>query len=506
MFKVMDGKPWRPVHGLVLALCVVLFVAVRARWLGHLVTWDEAMNVCTTRSLASGSEDYYSRYLFRHPPMLNVLWLLLGPLQQGFVARAEWFAIAVNLAGLLAMVFLNAVAWGPRVALFSAACLALMPGSAYFSLWLKQDALVVPFGLAAMYLFLRRRHAWSGVLLGAAFLAKAMALYMALAVGVLWLLRPSAERRFRDLALVGTVTALVAGWWYVFLSPTVEHFLAFATGGEAARRQLELFSHPWHYFLGALTADLSLVGVLAALVGFVAMLAHHRQAPDPIRAWPVALLVPSYMLISLSTGKAPWFVIALYVAWATVQAVGIDAVLRRMEARGVGFRRAAPFVGAAVLAAQGLCLAPLSFEGYMREQESRMWWSAAASREVAQTLNRVVGEDERVLITPMFYNGAIPYPCPIFVVYLKDVPVLVRPNTLDAGQLVEIVRANRLHWAMVSAPPDTAAHDLVLPLARTHGLRPIALRGALLFRTSALWEKPERTQSGSPPLSPTQKP
>ena len=36
-----------------LAGVLVIFLLLRLRWIGHLLVWDEAMNLCTVRSLAA---------------------------------------------------------------------------------------------------------------------------------------------------------------------------------------------------------------------------------------------------------------------------------------------------------------------------------------------------------------------------------------------------------------------------------------------------------------------
>ena len=89
------------------AVCALLFVAVRARWIGHLLTWDEAMNLCSIRSFVSEGEDVFSFWFWRHPPLFCILTLPLMPLRAGFAERAEGLAIAVALVTFVMLFVLN---------------------------------------------------------------------------------------------------------------------------------------------------------------------------------------------------------------------------------------------------------------------------------------------------------------------------------------------------------------------------------------------------------------
>jgi len=63
----------------VMFLCILVFAALRIRWLGHLLVWDEAMSLCTIRSLLSHGTDDFSNWFWRHPPLFSLLTALLQP-------------------------------------------------------------------------------------------------------------------------------------------------------------------------------------------------------------------------------------------------------------------------------------------------------------------------------------------------------------------------------------------------------------------------------------------
>lgn len=464
----------------------VVYLAARVRWTGHLLMWDEAMNLCAVRALAAGGYDWYSYWIWRYPPLFNTLLLLARPLQDGFMARAAWLPVLSGLATLPVLFLLNQRVFGRRVALWSCLVWSLLPASVFFGVWIKQDVLVPFFGLLALYLFIQRRPGWSGLALGLAFLTKEMALFYALALALLALW----ERRYRELGLVALLAFLASAWWFVFFSESVRFFASYAVGsapaGDAA------WQKPWTYCFLRLPDDLGWLGLGLAL-GALLPLLHvlYRVRPgsgeqgDRAVVWPLALLVPAYLILTLAQGKTPWYAMTLLPAWATLTALGLDLVSMHAPYRSV---RVA--VGVAFAVALSVPLWGRDYEVTMETMEPGMWWASSASREAAETLNRVTRDGEQALITPMhYYDASFTVPCPIFVAYLKPLPVLVRANTLPAEQLVKDARELRLAWAMVSPPPESGEQALLWPLMRQYGLRPLWLRGACVFRTRDLWSK-----------------
>src|SRR5688572_12926435 len=109
---------------LLLAGCVALFIVLRARWVGHLLVWDEAMALCTARSFIAGAVDPFAAWFWRHPPLHSVLLLALSPLQPGFAERAEILSIGVAVINQLLLFQLNRRVFGAPVALWSAFIIA----------------------------------------------------------------------------------------------------------------------------------------------------------------------------------------------------------------------------------------------------------------------------------------------------------------------------------------------------------------------------------------------
>jgi hypothetical protein len=446
------------------------------------------MNLLTLRTFVSGGQDAYGFWFWRHPPLYHVLLLLARPLSPGLDLRAEWVSILSGAAGLAALYLLNARFLGRWVAAASCILLALMPGANFYDVWIKQDVLVIPLGLAAVWFFLRERPLPAGVCLGVAFLAKEMAIFYAGALCLLWLAAERERRAARDLVIVVGLALALAGWWYALFSASVVHFLSFATGLPGAA--VENWSKPWTYYFAKLPRDLGWPGLVLAAAGVVALGRIYMKEKARGALWPLALVGPALVLLSALENKTPWFAIVLSPGWCTLQAAGLAALWR-----GRAWARSGAVVLAAGALAWPLVRGPLrNYEEYLRREDPGMWWGARASREAALALNDRVQDGERALVTPMHYWAEdIRIPCPIFVYYLESMPVLVL-DPVSAADLVAAVRSNRLQWAMLSPKPGEQEMRWMRPLVREHGLQPVALQGAYIVDVSPLLEP-----SPSPP-------
>ena len=512
------GANWRrPVFWLTALLIGGLFVALRARWIGHLLFWDEAMHLLTTRALYGGGTDGYSPWFWRHPPLLGVLSLLLEPLRAGYAERAEWLTLALGTAGLIPLFLLNRRAFGPGVALASLGFLAVMPGAVFYGTWIKEEPVVILGGLTALLCFDRRRYWLAGLALGAAFLGKELAIFYALAVAALWWLRSPHERHWRDLAATAAATALTAGWWFVCFSVTLRHFWHLTTG--SVQGESTDWARPWSFYLAKLPGDLGWAGlallVAGAVLAGVLLLGRgrQRQAPPsadtgvrppgaPLSAWPLALLLPGFAVITVVRLKAPWFIVTLYPAIATLQGLVLVSLLRALYRWLPERPRLAGLLGAGATAAVILIFLPPrladSYEALAERQEHNLLTGSQTSAVAARVMNTLVQDDDRVLLTPMHYWRLTEVvPCPIFTYYFRPVAVVVRPFDLTYADFVDTVRKYQIHWAMLSPPPDPGVRELLNPIVQRLGLRPVFNAGVCVFHTTLLWQ-PQEARKGGP--------
>lgn len=498
------SEPLSPIHWLFLLSGLALYVFLRLPWVGHLLMWDEAMNLCAVRSFAAQGHDCYSNWFWHHPPLLGLVMLLLHPLQSGFAERAQLLLILIGILNSLTLFALCRMAFGTAAALWSVFFYAVMPAAICFDLWIKQDPLASLFGMLSMIAFLRRRFVLSGALMGVAFLAKEISAFYAIGIGVLWLIQPREERKIRNLVIIGAVAALLSAWWYVGFSSSIAYFIAFAVNFSNKGVDVWMWSRPWHYFLGKLDLDLGSLGLALSLLGVLGIGSWYRsRARDPSLLWPLAVLVPAYLLISMARGKAVWFTIALYPVFAALQGVGIQALLTVVQSRldRLSTKRAwmGPVCPKCAVVAIALAVASYSVAGVLGRdyertlyaQDGGIWWGAQASRQAAMMVNGVARAGQKVLITPMSYwQYRDKEPCPIFVYYLNDIPVLVRPYNLSAQDLVDAVREYHLDWAMVSPEGVAGLRALLQPLVRDYGVSPMFLQGACIFKTDSIYKNP----------------
>lgn len=491
------GQRIGPAQWLALAACLAAFVVIRLPWIGHLLTWDEAMNLCATRSYVNQVQDYYAFWFWTHPPLYNDLLMAVAPLYAGFAERAELVSLWIAVACAAALFALNRRAFGFAPALLACFILAITPASALYDLWIKQEGLVTLLGLFAVILYLRNRIVLAGLALGLAFLSKELAAFYAACLGALWLVSRPRRRLFELFVLFG-IAAAVSVSWYIQYSFSLKTSLALATGANIA--DVADWSRPWYYYPAKLRQDLGMTGLALCGAGLATLGWIIRRARPDERAavaWPLAFLVPTLLVLQLSHAKAPWFTMTLYPALATLEALGLYGawtLLAAASARvgwGPSVARVLAVAGLLALSARSaIHFRRTTYEDLLRAQDPGWAWGARASRQAAQTLNALAGAGQRALITPAYYwHDQNLLPDAVFVYYLEDIPVVVRPFTITPDELVETVRKYRLDWAVVSPEPGEGERRLAVPLFQKFGLRPIVLEGAYLFKTTSLYSE-----------------
>lgn len=505
----------RPVHWLFLVSGLAVYLILRLPWVGHLLMWDEAMNLCSVRSFVARGQDFYLSWFWHHPPLMGMAMSLLHPLQSGFAERSQLLFLLFGILNCLALFALSRSTFGTRVALWAVFFYAVMPAAIFFDLWLKQDPLVAPFGLLSLYAFLSRRSLLAGAFLAISLLVKEVAVIFAIGVGILWLLRPRESRRIRDLVWFAGAAAALSGWWYLRSDSPIWYFLALAIDSTSQPTDAWVWARPWYYYLVKLWVDLGLVGILGSVTGVVVigwLRRNCRHDEFPAIAWPLAVLVPAFILFSAARAKTVWFPVPLYPMFAALQAIGLSALLVAGERWLMRIAERSPWLGAwwprwiaravalSVIVVSTSSVWGRDYERYLYAQDGGIWWGAAASRQAAERINGSVKDGQKALITPMSYwQYRDKEPCPIFVYYLKDIPVLVRPYDLSAQELVEAVREYQLDWAMVSPEGSVARAALLEPLIRDCGVLPVFLQGTCIFRTDSIYKKEANPPSESRP-------
>jgi len=525
-------------EGLALLLCVALFVALRARWLGHLLSWDEAMNLCTVRAFGSDGRDVFSNWFWRHPPLYCLLMRLLQPLRAGFAERVELMNLALGSLNMGLLYTLNRKAFGRHAALWTAFFLAVMPAGIFFDVWIKRDHLVVTFALGSFLFLLSGRSLYAGLCLGLALLSKETAVFFWGAALLLWAFTSREKRRVSDLAALAIVPLVASAWWFLLInvdggnasSPQTtqalqkawweqafpggltEH-LNFAFGKEAG------WSKPWYAYLRQLPRVLGPLGVVLAAAGAVSLCApglpstvpalagggcRHSRKQGGFALWPVFVLAPAYLILSALRGKVPWVVIALLPAWAALQGLGMTRLLvwsgrigdRLSRPSKIGLRPTAPVIATLVVLCTVLGVRGRDYDEVFQRVDAGQWRGSSHSHKVAQLANRLVQDEERVLITSFHYWKNLPpaHPCAVFTYYFsRDAQVLVRSHETGFEGLCDDIREYRLDWAVLSPEPGEAEREILDGFAGRLGLVPYPLPKAVVFNTSGLYAAPSAT-------------
>jgi len=486
-----------------LLLVVAVAILLRAPGIGHLLMWDEAMDVCATRSFVARGSDFYSPMFWVHPPVFPLMMAWMNPLAPGFAERSEWLAVGLNAMSLVVLYLLNRRLFGPFVAWISCACLAVMPGAIFFQTWIKRDHAVVFFGLLSLLALSYDRILVGGVLLGVAFLSKLAAIYFLPCVFLV--VQASANDRLRWLKpfVVLLFAFAISAWWFARFDVMSGILLSFAVGGD---KSFSGWTGPWTYWPARLTSDLGIPGLVIVCAGALILILHKvalgNASPSRGRLgigwklWPIAVLLPAGLYLALSRGKAPWMIVALYPALATIEALCIVALSTLIAncCRAVApLSRTSFRLRTVVSVLAVLAMAVLADHDYASRQKDigfGQWWGADASRQSAETINRLASPHHRLLITRFAYWGEddTRMPCPVFAYYLKNIPVKLESFRIAPVELIATVRTNKIDWALLSPPPASGVTNLLNPLIRDYGLSPIVLKGSVLFRTTQLWQ------------------
>jgi hypothetical protein len=131
------------------------------------------------------------------------------------------------------------------------------------------------------------------------------------------------------------------------------------------------------------------------------------------------------------------------------------------------------------------------YESVLRKVDPGHWYGASCSRETAQAMNRLVRDDERVLLTSFLYWQGIPPgdPCAVFAYYYqRRGGVILRSHKAGYEDLVKDIRKYRLDWAVLSPEVGQPEFQMFDGFIKTLKLKPCRLRRAYIFRTTELYE------------------
>lgn len=151
--KIFSGKKEfqsNTIYNLLFFIGIFIFLAFRARWIGHILIWDEAMNLCCVQALKANIHNDFLYWIWRHPPTFNLITLALKPLHPYFAERVEISLVMISTLNLGILFLLNKKIYGKAITIASTFMLACMPTSMLFDVWVKRDEPSTTFGLLAI--------------------------------------------------------------------------------------------------------------------------------------------------------------------------------------------------------------------------------------------------------------------------------------------------------------------------------------------------------------------
>jgi|GEM_PF-2368648 len=515
----------------ILSLCILVYTILRIRWLGHLLVWDEAMSLCTMRSLLSHGTDDFSNWFWRHPPLFSLMTALLQPFKAGFAERVELMSIAIGIINLLLLFILNRNIFDVKTALWTTFFMAVLPGSVFFDVWIKTDHTVTTFGLLALILLLSGKSLYAGVSLGLAMLSKETAVFYCAAVFLLWAAGGAGRRTLKDFFALTVIPLLTCGWWYWGVKICIARNSM--TGGSGSLFELLLsgfsdnikfaaatqtgFDNAWYYYFQKLPLQIDITGIMFSIVALVLL---GRILISTIRGksegscktsslrflWPVFVIIPAYLVLSAINSKVPWTVISILPAWATLQGLGFSQLLSMLTASSSSKQSRPPRMTLiAVTAAAAIVIATvhntcrIDYETTLKATAPDQWRGAHYSREIAEKMNSLTRDNERILLTSFHYwIGLGPaHACPVFTYYFtRKTEVLLRHYNRTFPELLDDIRKYRLDWVLLSPEPGQAERDIIDGFEGQCRLKPVMMEQAMIFRTATLYGKTE-IQSGT---------
>lgn len=513
--------PWSAI--ILLAASLALFLLLRLPHVGHLLLWDEAMELCSVRTWTSGGGDFTTAALWWHPPGFKVLLRALSPLQEGFAERAQILAVCIALLNATLLFILNRRTMGITAAVASVFFIAVSPGAVFYDVLVKQDGPAVTFGIVALLMLTYRRPLYAGLAIGFSLLFKETGAFYAIAALLLWLSGLYGRRTWKDLAALVLTPAATCSWWYLAVQPAVTGTSVNAQGIGAwfssvvqrATVHLSWASHagggwerPWHYYLTLLPNDLGATGLILSIAGvfiLVVSATSYRRGrttagnPDypcvGFMFWPVALIIPGFLILTFFSNKVPWVTIVFFPGWVSLQAFALASALRLTQHAIPGRLletnpRIPNLVNAGIVALIAVtCISPLadlSHEEALGRMDMGQLVCSRHSLDAAEMTDRFVDPHERLLLSSFYHWYGLPpgHPCALWAWYTRSKPeVVIFPYQTPFCGVTNLMEQFKPDWVLVSPLPGKAKAEMTDGFRSHLQLQPAAsTRTAILYR------------------------
>ncbi len=426
-------------------LSIVVFLSLRLRNLGHLLTWDESQFVLINRAYVGGIDNQFHLLVNHHPPIYLWVSSFLYKYLHLEAKSYQLVSVILSLGTLLLVYALARFLYGERVGALSCFIYATLPAATVLDTWIKQDALAIFFLALTIYLFVKGRYGWGGVAIGLGMLCKEIAVF-ALMVLVIYALVCRSKDKIKGTLIVGAVGFLISFWWYLFFSTSKGTFWGFFWGSSLEAKVWKL---PWHFYLRGLPTDL---GWLILVLCFYGLALCIYRGIEGSRAFflPAVWMLSIYIFLSFSYGKPYWMVGSALPAAAILAALGIDQLTWHIRRSELGKRTLIPLASLVVAGALIFFLMVGIFTEYKNYNMKRMpnyWLGAEYARDDALYFRKNMIEGESIFA---IFNS-VNRDDPTFLYYLGRVDYVSQPwDFLEKpDKVAAYVRGSGIDWIYI---------------------------------------------------------
>jgi len=449
----------------------LLNLLLKLPFIGHFLTWDEAWILCSLKEFVKGNQ-IFSLQLWKHPPLYMGLGLLLSPAEPGFDTRMAILSLMISSGALIFFTIIFAKLYGRRTALLAGLIYTMLPGTLFFDTWIKRDGLVTLFCALTLLALMKKKDIVAGIFYGLCFLSKETAIFFTFGFLTFILFHRPPHLIRRSLLFFWGVTIAVSSWWYLLFDSHSDNYFAFFQGGSKTALG---FIEPWWYYLAKLRIDLGWFGLLLLIVGIIAVMPHSflikkgrvtlNQFKRP-RFLPIFMIVPGYVILSLSHGKPLWITISFSPFLALLLAFGclflfklISQALSRLKGREIFNNRWVPLTLLIGLLAANTF--PFSYGSHFKKMSPIRAKFVLNSYEMSDVVNSNVQENEKLLILPMIFRSDPQYGDPIFRWNLKPVKILYyQDSNSDFANFQKTIQKNKINWTLIFPLPGSWQEDL----------------------------------------------
>jgi hypothetical protein len=357
-----------------------------------------------------------------------------------------------------------------------------MPASIACDSWIKRDCLASALGYLAILFLLKRKFLWCAVTLSFSLLAKENALFFVLAViALLFVLKE--DKIPKKIALIcGTIFILIS-WWYIFFSSMPRLIFDIYLSAE---KNVSTWANSPLYYCGKLLPDMGLPMLTFFIIGLGYLLHLIFRKKQPRWSLPLIVVLSVYITSSLIIAcKTPWLSLSAVPALAMV--AGCGALFLLKIAKKYKFFQAV-FTLLLILSILGGF--SFSYTKYHISTYANGWSGANYSRELALYLNKVMKNDERLMITQFSYLGT-PYclMCPVFLYYLNGRLIYIIDGRDSAEEVMKGIVDNKVSWLAVidSLDKQFNFHALARSLENHVLGKPFSVGCSHVWNTKALW-------------------